>query len=642
MARIIDDAYLRSFFSLGEGPEDQAELEDIRSRLVRIQYRNEEDICTIDGEPDGMFFLESGVALVLDRDGAQINVLHEGQYFGEYGVLAQQRRLSTVRSKGRTVVYKLGSEDMMEILRRHQELYGEFMKRVYGQVSHKHAQILSLSRMQRGVLRAPGNRAPLSKRHMLVQYGALALFILLAYLFVPVNSGFPAFLFPLGLMLAYVLITRRTLESLLVAGLLAALLVRRSGLVISFTDALIDTVGEADNVYTIVVLCLIGAMINLIEASGAVTAFKKVVDRRVRSRRGVLLGTLIIVAVTAIDDSLNLLCAAGSLRSAADEQRLPREDSAFLLSFLPTLLCTVFPFSMWAIFVVGSIPPECPEGAFGLFCRSIPLNFFSLIALAACVLFCFGLLPRSKTLRQARDRLKNGGELWPEGSERYIPSDEVQFWGSAWNLLLPMIVLAAATLGVRSLHDGAFTTDSAVGLVFTLVVMFILYCGQGLLSPEDFMEHLIRGIEDSILPIILYLLTMCFTGLLQQEALAVYVDRLVLFLGSFTRFIPATLFLLFSLLALALGSSWAMFVIGFPIAIQLAMRAGLPIALCVGAICAAGLAGESCCVFTSDSEDVGSTIGCNPAKVLAVRLPYSLIFSTAAFVLYLAVGVILG
>ena len=36
-------------------------------------------------EPDGMYFLESGTAVVLDREGEQINVLREGQYFGEYG-----------------------------------------------------------------------------------------------------------------------------------------------------------------------------------------------------------------------------------------------------------------------------------------------------------------------------------------------------------------------------------------------------------------------------------------------------------------------------------------------------------------------------------------------------------------------------
>ena len=642
MAHVIDDDFLRHFFGLGTDRAAQAELADIRSRLIRIQFNNEESICTIDEEPDGMYFLESGAALVLDRDGEQINVMHEGQYFGEYGVLAQQRRLSTVRSRGRTVVYKLENEDMMAILRRHPELYGEFMKRVYSQVSSKHAQILQFSRMHRGVLRDPGNRAPLSKRQMLIQYGILALVFALAYFLLPADTVFPVFLLPLVLMLVYVLITRRTLESLIVAGMFAALLVHRSGLAPSYTDALMATMADKGNVFAVLVMSLMGGMVALIRASGSVTALKKWADRRVKSRRGVLFATLAILAVTAIDDGLNLLCAAGSLRSAADEQRLPREDSSLLLSLLPTTLCSFFPFSLWAVFVAGTMGPSCGSGAFGLFCRSIPLNFFSTAALIACLLFCFGLLPRTKALRRAGERVKKGGELWPKGSERYIPQEETQFWGSAWNLLLPILVLAAAALGVRSIHTGVFAADSAVGLMATLILMFLLYCGQGLLSPEEFMEHLLQGIQEAALPIILYLLTMCFTTLLEQEAMVAYLDQAAELMGTYSRLIPAALFLLFSLLTVALGSSWAMFVIGFPVAIQLGLRAGLPLALCVGAVCAAGLAGETCCAFTSESLSVGSAIGCEPSSVLEVRLPYCLILSAAAFALYLIAGLIAG
>lgn len=638
--QIIDDDFLRTFFSLGDGEKDRAELEEIRSRLIRLQFRDGQDICTVDAQPDGMYFLESGVALVLNRDGEQINVMHEGQYFGEYGVLAQQRRLSTVRSRGRTVVFKLTNEDMMDILSRHQELYGEFMKRVYDQVTHKHNQLLSLSRMQRGVLRTPANRAPISRRQLLLQYGALALVFLAAALFIPADTALPVFLLPLALMLLHVMITRRTLESLVVGGLMGALLVYRSGLSAGYTDALLETLVDRDNAYTVLVMALMGGMVTLIEASGAVTAFKKLADRRIRSRRGTLLAALGIMAVTAIDDGLNTLCASGSLRTVADEQRVPREDTGFLLSFLPTVLCSFVPFSLWGIFVVGSIKPTYGDGSFGLLCRSIPLNFFSLAALLACVLFCFGLLPRTGTLRQARKRVQEGGELWPEGSERYIPQEEEQFWGSLWNLLLPVILLVAASLTVRSLFSGSFAADSAAGLVCTLMIMFLLYCGQGLLSPEEFFENLVRGIEGSALPIILYLLTMCFTALLRQEAFGLLFDRTALLLGAYTGLIPAGLFLIFTLITVALGSSWAMFVFGIPVAIHLSLRTGLPMPLCVGAICAAGLAGESLCAFTSGSLTVGSAIGCEPGRVLKVRLPYSLVFSVCALLLYAGAGLL--
>ena len=220
----IDDAYLRDFFGIKDNAEGRRELADIRRRLERVQFENNEDICTIDQESDGMYFLESGTAVVLDREGEQINVMRPGSYFGEYAVLSGRRRLSTVRSVGKTVTLRLKNEDMMVILQRHPDTYGDFMKRVYGEVSRKHTQMLTLSRLRRGILQHPRNEEPMPRKRMLIQYGLLALVFILSLVLVPKGSPGPVFLLPLLLMAVYVLISRRTLESLVVSGLLAAAL----------------------------------------------------------------------------------------------------------------------------------------------------------------------------------------------------------------------------------------------------------------------------------------------------------------------------------------------------------------------------------------------------------------------------------
>ena len=637
----IDDAYLRRFFDLSDDAEGEAECAEIRARLERLQFSHGEDICRIDEEPDGMFFLESGVCSVLDREGGQINVMREGTCFGEYGVLSGQRRLSTVRSVGRSVVYKLKSEDMMEILSRHTNLYGEMMKQVYAQVTRKHTQLLTLSSMRRGVLQAPSNQTPLSLRRMLIQYGALAVFFVLALLLAPKGNVGPVFLLPLGLMVVYVLFTKRTLESLVVAGLLAALLLYRSGLSAGYTDALMEAMKNPDNVFTVLVMALMGAVITLVEASGAVTALQKLADRKVRSPRGVLFGALGVMAVTAIDDCLNMLCAASTLRYAADEQKVPREKTGLLLSFLPTVLCSFLPFSLWGIFVIGTIGASVPGSGAALFCRSIPFNFFSIVALLALLLFCCGRLPCTKPLKKAEQRVASDGKLWPEGSEPYLPQEETKLWGHPRNLLLPVAVLAVTSLAVRSLWTHSLVLDSACGLVATLLFLFFLYCGQGLMSPEQFAEHLVTGIQGMVLPILLYLLTMCFSSMLEQETMESFFASVMQVLGPLTPLVPAMLFLVFTLLTVALGSSWAMYVIGFPMALHIAAQGGLNLPLCIGAVCAAGIAGEKNCLFTSDALSVGSAIGCEPRAVLRVRLPYSLLFTAAAFLLYLLMGFLL-
>lgn len=637
---MINEAYLREFFGIPEGQEGEEELAGIRSRLERLQFGHGEDICTIDGEPDGMFFLESGSAVVLDRDGDQINVMREGQYFGEYGVLSGQRRLSTVRSQGRTIVYKMSSEDVVEVLSRHPGVYGELMKRVYGQVSRKHSQLMALSRMQRGILRDPGNKAPMSPLHMVIHYGVLAVIFILCSVLVPAGSPGPVFLVPLSLMVVYVILTRRTVESLVVSGMLAAVLLYRSGLAAGYADALMKSMAAPDNVFTVLVMALMGSVVTLIEASGAVTAFKKLIDRKVSTKKGTMFAAVGVMAVTAIDDCLNMLCAATGVRTAADEHRIPREDTGLLLSFLPTTLCSFIPFSLWGIFVIGSITPGAGNEAASLFCRAIPFNFYSIVTVVCMLLFCADKLPRVRKLRAARQRVEAGEDLWPEGSERYLSHEDQEVWGKVINLVLPVAVLAVSCLAVRSLRSGSFTLDSACGLTAALVFMFFLYCLQGIMSPEKFFEHLVSGIQSMALPILLYLLTMCFTSMLEQQAVSEFFDEAVGLFDRVSPLIPASLFLVSTLLTVALGSSWAMYVIGFPVAMHVAAAAGLSLPLCVGAVCSAGIAGEKNCIFTSDSLSVGNAIGCNPDAVLSVRMQYSIRFTVISLIMYTAAGFI--
>jgi len=638
---LIDRTYLREIFGIAAGEKGEAEAAELADKLERLVFAHDEDIISIDTEADGLYFLESGTALVLNREGEQINMLRPGAYFGEYAVLSGERRLSTVRSLGRTIVYRLSKEEMMEVLRRHPETYGEFMKRVYGQVSGKHRQLLTLSRMQRGVLQHPRNRTPMSPLRMALQYGCLALVFLLSALFIPKDSIAPIFLLPLLLMTVYVLLTRRTVESLLVAGMMAALLVYRSGITGSYTDALIDSMSSPDNAFTVLVMALMGGVVTLIEASGAVTAFRKLADRLIRSRRSARFASLGIMAVTAIDDCLNMLCSATALHTASDEQRIPREESALMLSLLPTTLCSFLPVSLWGIFVIGSISASGVDSAARLFCKAIPFNFFSIITVLAMLLFCLGRFPLTKTLRKARQRVEERGELWPEGSERYLTRDETETWGRIVNLLLPVAVLIISSLLVRSLFSGRLVLDSACGLVATLLFIFFLYCGQGLMSPEEFFEHLITGVQSMALPILLYLMTMCFSSLLEQQNLGLYFDTAVEELGAFAPLMPAVLFLVSTVFTVIIGSSWAMYVIALPVAIHVSGVLGLSLPLCVGAVISAGIAGEKNCGFTSDSLSVGNAIGCNPQAVLKVRLPYSLLFTGVSLLLYLAFGFII-
>ena len=636
----IDEKYISDFFGIEEGPKGKKEMDQIRKVMERIVFENGTDIIKIDDDPDGMYFLESGIAVALNREGEQINLMHEGQYFGEYGVLSGQKRLSTIRSVGRTIVYKIGTKDFNNIIRKHPDIYGKLMKKVYSQVSGTHSQILALSGMKKGILQHPSNQVPMTKKRFFLQYGILLLIYILCGFLVPKDETLPIFILPLILMLAYVLITKRTIESLVAAGILAALLVYRSGLSASYADAMTDTMSLWDNAFTVFVMAMIGGLVHLITASGAVTAFKKFSDRHCTTPKKVFFTSLGIMAATSIDDGLNMMCASTATYAAAKKNNVIREKTGLFFSMLPTVLSSFIPISLWGIFVIASLKPSVKGNVFEEFCKSIPFNFFSILAVISMVLFALGKLPKSKQIKKAEARFKENGKLWPEGSEKYLNVSEPEIWGKAINVLVPIIVLAVTSLAIRSLLNGSFIVDSACGLVAALLVTFVLYCAQGLMSPEQYVEHLINGIADSTLPIMMYLLTMCFSSLLEQLSLSTYLADVLNSVKGVEPLVPAALFAASVLLTIALGSSWSMYAIVFPIAMSLVYAMGLSPALCIGAISGAGIAGEKICMFTADALNVGTSIGCNPDVICRVRVRYSIGIASAAFILYLIAGFI--
>lgn len=638
MSDRINEQYLIDFFNIKDSIEGIAELAEIKSKLKRIVFKNNQDICVIDTAADGMYFIESGTVLVLDSDERQINILHAGQYFGEYGVLSGQKRLSTVRSLGRAVVYKMEAEDLLGYLYKHPNVYGDFMKRVYNELSNKHSQILTLSGMHKGVLNHPSNSRPLSARQMIALYGSLLLIYLASMIFVPADTSAPIFIVPIVFMLAYVIITKRTLESLIASGILAAVLVYRTGMFPGYADSLINTISDKGNVYTVLVMTLMGGMINLIVHSGGVTAFEKAAAKFAKTKRSVFFTSLGIMVLTAIDDGLNMLTASYATYVPSREKGIIREKLALFYSMLPTVICSFFPFSLWSIYVTGTLAVSTRENAAMLFIHSIPFNFFSIITFIAMIMLALDHLPASAQMKEAEKRYKDTGLLWPKGSEKYLSVHDTEVWGRISNVIIPIIIFAICSFTIRSFRAGALKSDSVVGLMAALVFMFLLYCFKKIMTPKQFNDILVDGIADSILPVIVYLLTINFSMLLENLGLHTYLVWLIDTFGVSKTIFPFVTFILSMILTLFIGSSWSMYALVFPIALNLGNHLGINPAFMVGVIAGAGIAGECNCPFTSDPMMLANSVGINPVAVQKLRLSYSTMLTAVAAVGYLIAG----
>ncbi len=634
----ITSAFIASFFEL-----DAKEAEALHGRLDRLVFKSGEDIVRYGDPADGMYFIEDGIVDVFNAEGEPVNEMKAGQYFGEYAILAQEPRLSTVRARGTVVVYRIGNEAFLEQISRKPTLVGYLLKQIYSQLSMKHARLVEIARQQRGIMRISGkNEGSLS--FLIFTYAIVVLLFVVTELFVPAGGELSWFwmLLPAAFLIFHTLLTRRTLEALILTSMLSAGILNRGNFIQGFTDVVTAAISTPDTASTILIMCLIGAVTALLGGAGGISALRRPLEARIKTGKGALFSMVMMMALIFIDDCLNVMAAAFCLTGMTDKHRIPREVPALICNS-STAICALIPISVWGAYLSGTMTISLgPEGG-ASFLKSVPFNFASLAAVVMTLLLAAGKLPQTGLMKKAWKRVEEGGPLWPPGSEKYfLAKDETEIYGNPANLLLPLAVMVifSVAFGIGK-AGGSFALDPAAGLAASLVFMFVFYIGQQLMTPLRFMDYVIEGISSMALPILLLLLTLCFSTCLDQMECTRLLARLIPSLSFRKPFLlPAVLYLSFTQLTMMMGSSWGMYGIGIPIAIRMALLADLPLAMCLGAVCAAGITGDNLCPYIAEGSLIASAIGCDPKVNRDIRVRCWAVIALICVLAYVIAGLL--
>jgi Na+/H+ antiporter NhaC len=162
------------------------------------------------------------------------------------------------------------------------------------------------------------------------------------------------------------------------------------------------------------------------------------------------------------------------------------------------------------------------------------------------------------------------------------------------------------------------------------------------MTPEEFFDNIISGAENMLVPVILLVVTLCFSSSIAELGLIEWLaGAMAAFSGGNYWLLPALMFFLFTVIGMLLGESWSMYIFALPIAIQLSMAVGGNTALCVGAVCAVGIAGDGLSYYQSDNLFIAAVIGCEPTALVNARFPYFAFITFLASALYLVAGIML-
>jgi Na+/H+ antiporter NhaC len=651
--KYVTPGYLREFFRLGNSKRDNALLKYIISRLEYKKYGHESYVCRAGDEAGAMYFIESGTIVVRGENGEIINELQPGRYFGEYAALSNDKRMADIQAKGTVQLFALGKNTLLNVVRYQPGIYGLFLKKAYEQATEKYRSLVRILNARRGI----GSGSPKKKQSRLslfFNYFAVFLVFLAALLFAPGFGGgeqqigslaifgldvFAAkvplpvwFCSPIVFMTFYMIITKRPFESLVLSVMFVAILLSKLGFVGVFCGQVLDTVAGAPDL--IVMVLLMGSLTKLFSASGSINALKSVAGRKIGSAGGILTTSFFSMIFIALDEYLSILINGACFVPLADEKRVPREKSAMVMGMTPGALCILNPISLTGIYLSGLI--AAVSGRNGLFLQSVRYNYAAMITLVLIFLLALGVPLPGGGLKKAAARVKGGGELWPEGTEN-PEGDEQGSQGKVVNLLLPVLVLIAASILPGWFLTGSFQVNVLNGLVITLIFTFFLYSFQRYMTADQFFRNIVFGIESMIAPIVMFVLGKCFANGMEDIGFSAWLTEIVRgVIHGQVWLLPVMIFTMCTVMGALFDNPWAMYAIGMPIAAGFAASLNGNPALYLGAVCAAGLIGNE--IALGDIFFIGSMLGINPVSYYRAKLPCVLCIAVLTFIAFGAAG----
>ncbi|MDO4545389.1 MAG: Na+/H+ antiporter NhaC family protein [Bacillota bacterium] len=447
-------------------------------------------------------------------------------------------------------------------------------------------------------------------------------------------------LLPAFFLVVYIFVTKRILESLVLASVMGFIMLSSTMNILSaFSDTLLGVMMAEDIAWLIIVCGLMGSIISLIERSGGAFAFGEWAATKAKSKKSALMWTWILGIIIFIDDYLNSLTVGSCMTSLTDKHKIPREMLAYVVSSTAAPLCVLIPISTWAVFAGRLLETNgwATEGD-GLlyFIYTIPFNFYGWAAALLVPLVVFKVVPIFGPMKKAVQRVDEGGPLAPPGSEKidiHAGDEDMEMPEKPRmiNLFLPIIVLVGATI--------YFDVDMQMGVLCTLAFMFVFYLAQKLMSAMEFADVCVKGIQNMIMPLMLMVLAFLFAEINDQIGFTAYVIDSVAVLVT-PALMPVTIFLALSVTEFITGTNWGMYIIALPIVIPLAMQMDVNMALAVGAVLSAGVLGSHCCFYSDATILTSAACGCDNFRHAFTQMPFGLLAGVIAAVFFLGAGFI--
>lgn len=414
------------------------------------------------------------------------------------------------------------------------------------------------------------------------------------------------------------------------------------------SDGIVGSLSDAYNVGILVFLVILGVIVALLNKSGGSKAFGVWASKRIKTKVGAQLATIVLGILIFVDDYFNCLTVGSVMSPLAEENGVPRTKLAYLIDSTAAPICIIAPISSWAAAVTGFVEGE---NGFTLFIKAIPFNFYALLTIAMMFIIVIMKFDYGK-MKEYADKIQ---EQKADDTEA-LTTEKAKHRrdGKVIDLVLPIIILIISCV-VGMIYTGGFFSgtgfveafsgcDASVGLslgsIFALIIIVIVYMARGVLGFKESMDCIPEGFKAMVAPILILTLAWTLKSMTDSLGLAEFVSAATeSAAGSFMNLLPAIIFAIGCFLAFASGTSWGTFGILIPIVVEVFQGSDPQLMIISISACMAGaVCGDHCSPISDTTIMSSAGARCNHVAHVTTQIPYALTVAAISFVTYIIAG----
>ncbi|MFT5755496.1 MAG: tetracycline resistance efflux pump [Alteromonadaceae bacterium] len=396
---------------------------------------------------------------------------------------------------------------------------------------------------------------------------------------------------------------------------------------------IINVFSSLGNTYIITFSLLIGALVTLMNQSGAVNGFINHLSalNLVKNRRQASLLPTIIGTSIFTDTNLSMFTAGMASQKVFDKHGISRAKLAYLLDSTCAPVSILFLINGWGAYVLGLLDGYQFSDPVGILIGTIGYNFYAIIAVALAYYTAysgkvFGPMKYSELMLTTTSTQQT--------IEKIAPAKVM------WLPLISLLVITLALLWVTGngdIRSGSGSFSVFWSIVSSLVILIFMILFYKLLSFKEITIGSITGIRHMAPAVAILVLSFAFGDAIKALGTGVYVSQLLNLEVPLFLMAPI-LFLAAAVMAFATGTSWGTFAILVPIAVPIAQESGLPVEFLVAAVLGGGIFGDHASPISDTTVVASIASGCDHFEHVKTQLPYALFGAVATLIIYVLIG----